>query len=268
MPHAERPDARPDLLLVNMLHLGRCTPAQAHVRGQVTGGRNGYGAKLANIFSTEFIVETCDGSRQKRYRQRFHEQHGGQGRAQGTHLLLHWWARACRPQSRLDSSGGLRTRKSAPQSGRLRQGCRLRWLEEGQLQHLSGTAPSAGSRTGQPAFVWLHLQPLHRAVLLAASSPSRMQVSGCKSADNWTSITFKPDLAKFGMTHLEAHTVALMRKRTYDLAGVLGKTVKAGPAPPDAFLLTSCACQGCRVLSAPTATVFSPPWSPGADKVG
>ena len=24
------------------------------------GGRNGYGAKLANIFSTEFIVETAD----------------------------------------------------------------------------------------------------------------------------------------------------------------------------------------------------------------
>lgn len=28
---------------------------------QVTGGRNGYGAKLANIFSTEFVIETCDG---------------------------------------------------------------------------------------------------------------------------------------------------------------------------------------------------------------
>ena len=31
---------------------------------QVTGGRNGYGAKLANIFSTEFIIETCDGKSQ------------------------------------------------------------------------------------------------------------------------------------------------------------------------------------------------------------
>jgi len=38
---------------------------------KVVGGRNGYGAKLANIFSTEFIVETCDGSRGKRYRQVF-----------------------------------------------------------------------------------------------------------------------------------------------------------------------------------------------------
>lgn len=35
----------------------------------MTGGRNGYGAKLANIFSKEFIVETCDGSRKRRYRQ-------------------------------------------------------------------------------------------------------------------------------------------------------------------------------------------------------
>lgn len=38
---------------------------------QVTGGRNGYGAKLANIFSSQFTIETCDGSRQKRYKQTF-----------------------------------------------------------------------------------------------------------------------------------------------------------------------------------------------------
>lgn len=35
---------------------------------QITGGRNGYGAKLANIFSTSFSVETCDGRRQKRFK--------------------------------------------------------------------------------------------------------------------------------------------------------------------------------------------------------
>lgn len=29
---------------------------------KVVGGRNGYGAKLANVFSTEFIIETCDGA--------------------------------------------------------------------------------------------------------------------------------------------------------------------------------------------------------------
>ena len=36
---------------------------------QVTGGRNGYGAKLCNIFSTKFIVETGDKATSKRYRQ-------------------------------------------------------------------------------------------------------------------------------------------------------------------------------------------------------
>jgi DNA topoisomerase-2 len=38
---------------------------------QVTGGRNGYGAKLANIFSSKFVVETCDGKRRRRYKQAF-----------------------------------------------------------------------------------------------------------------------------------------------------------------------------------------------------
>src|SRR3954447_865775 len=38
---------------------------------KVTGGRNGYGAKLANIFSTEFIIETADSSVGKKYRQIF-----------------------------------------------------------------------------------------------------------------------------------------------------------------------------------------------------
>jgi len=36
---------------------------------RITGGRNGYGAKLANIFSTKFIVEIDDSKRQKRYKQ-------------------------------------------------------------------------------------------------------------------------------------------------------------------------------------------------------
>jgi DNA topoisomerase II len=38
---------------------------------KVTGGRNGYGAKLANIFSKEFVIETCDTSRGLKYRQVF-----------------------------------------------------------------------------------------------------------------------------------------------------------------------------------------------------
>ncbi|KAJ1920311.1 DNA topoisomerase 2 [Mycoemilia scoparia] len=38
---------------------------------KVTGGRNGYGAKLCNIFSTEFIVETADATQGKKYKQVF-----------------------------------------------------------------------------------------------------------------------------------------------------------------------------------------------------
>ena len=39
----------------------------------MTGGRNGYGAKLANIFSKEFTVETSDSSVGKKYKQTFRE---------------------------------------------------------------------------------------------------------------------------------------------------------------------------------------------------
>lgn len=38
---------------------------------KVTGGRNGYGAKLCNIFSTEFIIETSDMEVGQRYYQRY-----------------------------------------------------------------------------------------------------------------------------------------------------------------------------------------------------
>lgn len=38
---------------------------------KVTGGRNGYGAKLANIYSTKFIVETADKHSKKKYKQEF-----------------------------------------------------------------------------------------------------------------------------------------------------------------------------------------------------
>ena len=48
-------------------------------------------------------------------------------------------------------------------------------------------------------------------------------------------ITFKPDLARFGMEALEEDIMALMRRRVYDMAGVLGKQIKVttpGPAVP------------------------------------
>ncbi|XP_028117416.1 DNA topoisomerase 2-like [Camellia sinensis] len=51
-------------------------------------------------------------------------------------------------------------------------------------------------------------------------------ITKCKESENWTKVTFKPDLAKFNMTHLEDDVVALMKKRVIDLVGCLGKTVK------------------------------------------
>ena len=39
------------------------------------------------------------------------------------------------------------------------------------------------------------------------------------SKSDYTKVTFKPDLAKFKMTHLDRDTVALMTRRAYDIAG-------------------------------------------------
>ncbi len=38
-------------------------------QNKITGGRNGYGAKLCNVFSTEFTVETVDSKQKKKYKQ-------------------------------------------------------------------------------------------------------------------------------------------------------------------------------------------------------
>lgn len=100
---------------------------------KTTGGRNGYGAKLANIFSTEFTIETADGKRLRRYKQVF-----------TNNMSL----------------------KSEP------------------------------------------------------------KITTCKANENWTKVSFKPDLSKFNMTHLESDVVALMSKRVMDVAGCLGKGCK------------------------------------------
>ncbi|XP_050272592.1 DNA topoisomerase 2-like [Quercus robur] len=55
---------------------------------------------------------------------------------------------------------------------------------------------------------------------------SQPVISKCKESENWTKVSFKPDLAKFNMTHLEDNMVALMKKRVFDLAGCLRKSVK------------------------------------------
>jgi len=99
---------------------------------KTTGGRNGYGAKLANIFSTKFIVETADSKNKKKYRQVFRDNMGV---------------------------------------------CEAPVIE-----------PNSG--------------------------------------EDYTAITFYPDLKRFNMQEMDTDIVALMTKRAYDLAGVSDPKVK------------------------------------------
>lgn len=94
---------------------------------KVTGGRNGYGAKLANIYSTEFIVETSCSKSMKKYKQVF--------------------------------SNNM-------------------------------------SVKGKP------------------------KIGDLKKEEDWTKITFTPDLARFGMTEFDDDLVSLIYKRVYDMAGI------------------------------------------------
>ncbi|WVZ72548.1 hypothetical protein U9M48_020988 [Paspalum notatum var. saurae] len=55
---------------------------------------------------------------------------------------------------------------------------------------------------------------------------SEPQITVCLQGVNWTRITFKPDLAKFHMTHLDDDVIALMGKRVLDMAGLLDVTVQ------------------------------------------
>lgn len=51
----------PELIFGHLLTSSNYNDAEK----KVTGGRNGYGAKLTNIFSTKFIVETADSKQKK-----------------------------------------------------------------------------------------------------------------------------------------------------------------------------------------------------------
>ena len=48
---------------------------------KVTGGRNGYGAKLCNVFSTKFILETADSKSKKKYSQTWSQNMSKMGEA-------------------------------------------------------------------------------------------------------------------------------------------------------------------------------------------
>jgi DNA topoisomerase-2 len=127
--HKEHNCYVPELIFGHLLTSSNYDDSQE----KVTGGRNGFGAKLANIFSTQFTIETGDRAGNKHYRQVFRKNMSA---------------------------------KDEPVIG-----------------------------------------------------------ANLKGKD-FTCITFKPDLAKFSMTHLEADTVALMTKRVYDLAGVTPRGVR------------------------------------------
>jgi DNA topoisomerase-2 len=53
---------------------------------------------------------------------------------------------------------------------------------------------------------------------------SEPQVTISLKGANWTKVTFKPDIAKFNMTHLDDDVIALMRRRVVDIAGILAPT--------------------------------------------
>ena len=98
---------------------------------KIIGERNGYGVKLANIFSKTFIVETVDSNREKKYYQKFYDN------------------------------------------------------------------------------------------MLNFNEP---KIEDCGEND-YTCITFEPDLSKFGMTKLDDDIVALFEKRVLDIAGLTSDTV-------------------------------------------
>ncbi|KAF8349867.1 DNA topoisomerase II [Amanita rubescens] len=99
---------------------------------KLTGGRNGYGAKLANIYSHEFTIETAHKESQLKYKQT--------------------WT------NNMSVCGKAKITKNA-------------------------------------------------------------------KGEEWTRVTFKPDLKLFGMNNIDEDTAGLLRKRVYDLAGTV-KDVK------------------------------------------
>ncbi|KAG5654332.1 hypothetical protein H0H81_004286 [Sphagnurus paluster] len=99
---------------------------------KLTGGRNGYGAKLANIYSHEFTVETADKNSQQKYKQT--------------------------------------------------------WTKN-------------------------------------MSVCGKAKITKNSKGEEWTRVTFRPDLQRFGMDRIDEDTASLLRKRVFDMAGTV-KDVK------------------------------------------
>ena len=56
----------PELIFGNLL-----TSGNYDSKGKTVGGKNGLGAKCANIYSVKYEIEICDPIRKKKYFQRF-----------------------------------------------------------------------------------------------------------------------------------------------------------------------------------------------------
>ncbi len=63
--HSEEKCYIPELIFGHLLTSSNYNPGEK----RIVGGKNGYGAKLTNIFSKEFTVETVDASTQQKYKQ-------------------------------------------------------------------------------------------------------------------------------------------------------------------------------------------------------
>ncbi|KAJ5976359.1 DNA topoisomerase II eukaryotic-type [Penicillium waksmanii] len=70
----------PELIFGNLLTSSNYDDTQK----KVTGGRNGYGAKLCNVFSTEFTLETQDSNQKKKYKQTWTDNMTKMGKAKIT----------------------------------------------------------------------------------------------------------------------------------------------------------------------------------------
>ncbi|TVU14633.1 hypothetical protein EJB05_38111, partial [Eragrostis curvula] len=81
---------------------------------------------------------------------------------------------------------------------------------------------------------------------------------GYRKGVNWTMMTFKPDLAKFNMTYFEEDGLDLMKKRAFDMAGILGVTVQVMFNGRKMFLLRGFPCYVHRHIKPLSSKSF--PW--------
>lgn len=58
------------------------------------------------------------------------------------------------------------------------------------------------------------------------SKKSDVKLQNYSSGDDYTCITFKPDLKKFHLSKMTDDIINLMKKRVYDMAGIFNNKVR------------------------------------------